>query len=154
MGGSAHKGSAVQIRCDAWRVGGQELLYKLLLWRQPVHAFLHTYIGATLMVAVNIVLFLALRWFASKFWLPNSFRWQALLLPSVALGAAVGTYSHVLLDSVIHADIQPFSPFSAANPLLGVVPIGTLQLALLVLAGVGVVVVGLRRPSHPPPPPG
>lgn len=122
-----------------------ESLYNLVLRRHPVHAFLHTYIGATLIVAATIVLFLAMRWFASKFWLPNLFRWQALLVPSVALGAAFGAYSHILLDSLMHADIQPFSPFSSANPLLGVVPLGTLHIALLVLAAVGVAVVGLRR---------
>lgn len=122
-----------------------ESLYNLVLRQHPVHAFLHTYIGATLMVGATVALFLVLRWFASKFWLPNPFSWQALLVPPVALGAALGAYSHVVLDSVMHADIQPFSPFSSANPLLGVVPLGTLHIALLVLTAVGVVVVGLRR---------
>jgi len=122
-----------------------ESLYNLVLRQHPVHAFLHTFIGATLMVVATVALFLVFRWFASKFWLPNSFSWQAPLVPPVALGAALGAYSHVALDSVMHADIQPFSPFSSANPLLGVVPLGTLHIALLVLAAVGVAVVGLRR---------
>ncbi len=122
-----------------------ESLYNLVLRQHPVHAFLHTYIGATLMVVATVALFLVLRLFASKFWLPNPFSWQALLVQPVALGAAFGAYSHVVLDSVMHADIQPFSPFSSSNPLLGVAPLGTLHIALLVLAAVGVAVVGLRR---------
>ena len=122
-----------------------ESLYNLVTHRHPVHAFLHTYIGATLMVVVTVALFLALRWIAAKFWLPNMFGWKALLVPQVVLGAVFGAYSHVVLDSVMHADIQPFSPFSSANPLLGVVPLGALHIALLVLAGVGIAVVGLRK---------
>lgn len=125
-----------------------ESLYNLLLHRHPVHAFLHTYIGATLMVVVTIAVFLVLRWFASKFWLPNPFDWRALLVPPVALGAALGAYSHVVLDSVMHADIQPFAPFSSANPLLGLVPLDTLHIVLVVFAMIGFVVVGLRRFYH------
>lgn len=124
-----------------------ESLYNLVLRRHPIHAFLHTYIGATLMVAATVALFLVLRWFAFKFWLPNPFSWQALLVPPVALGAAFGAYSHVMLDSVMHADIRPFSPFSSANPLFAFLPLGTLHIALLVLAALGAAVVGLRRIS-------
>ena len=46
---------------------------------------------------------------------------------AAASGAFVGTYSHVVLDSVMHADMTPFSPWSAANGLQGTVSIATLQ---------------------------
>jgi len=122
-----------------------ESLYNLIASRYPVHAFLHTDLGATLMVAATVALFLGLRWFAAKFWLPNIFDWQALRAPPIILGAALGAYSHIVLDSIMHSDIQPFSPFSSANPLLGLIPIDTLHIALLVLAGVGIAVVALRK---------
>ena len=122
-----------------------ESLYNLVSGQYPVHAFLHTYIGATLMAVATVALFMISRWFAAKAWLPNVFNWQALQVSSVAVGAALGAYSHVLLDSVMHVDIQPFSPFSTANPLLGVIPLGSLHMALLVLGAVGVVLVGLRK---------
>ena len=32
--------------------------------------------------------------------------------------AAIGSYSHVLLDSLMHSDMQPLYPFSDANQLL------------------------------------
>ena len=32
--------------------------------------------------------------------------------------AAIGSYSHVLLDSLMHSDMQPLFPFSDANQLL------------------------------------
>ena len=33
----------------------------------------------------------------------------------------VGTYSHVVLDSIMHSDMGPLFPLSASNQLLGVV---------------------------------
>lgn len=122
-----------------------ESLYNLVADRYPVHAFLHTYIGATLMVVATVALFLGLRWFAAKFWLPDIFGWQALRAPPIILGATLGAYSHIVLDSIMHADIQPFSPFSSANPLQGLIPIDALHIVLLVLAGIGIAVVALRK---------
>jgi len=37
----------------------------------------------------------------------------------VAASAFIGTFSHVLLDSLMHADMVPFRPFSDARPVLG-----------------------------------
>jgi hypothetical protein len=45
----------------------------------------------------------------------------------VAIGATAGTFSHVLLDSVMHSDIRPFAPFSDSNPLRGVISVQALQ---------------------------
>jgi membrane-bound metal-dependent hydrolase YbcI (DUF457 family) len=64
---------------------------------------------------------------ASRVWLPNLFMWQELGLLPVALGAAAGSYSHVVLDSLMHRDITPFAPFSNANPLLQAVSLRTLH---------------------------
>lgn len=36
-------------------------------------------------------------------------------------GALWGTLSHIILDSFMHDDIQPFAPFSGINPLLHVI---------------------------------
>ena len=63
---------------------------------------------------------------------------------AVALGAFSGTYSHVVLDSLMHADMHPFAPFSDANPLLGAVFLNTLHGICLLAGLVGVVVIGLR----------
>lgn len=41
-------------------------------------------------------------------------RWSA-----VAAGAFFGTLSHVLLDTLIHADMAPFGPLFVRNPMLG-----------------------------------
>lgn len=44
----------------------------------------------------------------------------------VMLGAVSGTLSHVALDSLMHADIQPLAPWSSANGWLGAIPMSAL----------------------------
>jgi membrane-bound metal-dependent hydrolase YbcI (DUF457 family) len=121
-----------------------ESLYNLVLQRHPVHAFFHTYVGATLVVGAVILFFLGLRAFALRFWLPNVFRWRELSTKQVAIGAVLGAYSHVVLDSVMHSDIQPLAPFTLSNVLLGVLPLSALHLTCLVLGAVGGAVVAVR----------
>jgi len=50
----------------------------------------------------------------------------------------VGTYSHVALDSLMHADMRPLAPWSNSNGLLQLVSLGALHLACVLsgLAGV------------------
>jgi membrane-bound metal-dependent hydrolase YbcI (DUF457 family) len=43
------------------------------------------------------------------------------------LSAFIGSYSHVALDSIMHMDIEPLSPFSQSNELLGVISVGALH---------------------------
>jgi membrane-bound metal-dependent hydrolase YbcI (DUF457 family) len=122
-----------------------ESLYNLVNGRYPVHAFFHTYVGATIIVLLTPALFLASRWFADRFWLPNIFYWRRLSVLSVSVGAALGAYSHVVLDSLMHPDIQPLQPFSATNELLGVISVGELHLLCLALGAVGLVVSVIRK---------
>lgn len=42
---------------------------------------------------------------------------------AVALGAFIGTFSHILLDSLMHADMQPFWPVSTSNPMLWLISV-------------------------------
>ena len=122
-----------------------ESLYNLVFRRYPVHAFFHTYIGATLVLTTVFVLFLGLRSVASRFSLPNVLLWRELSSKQVAIGATLGAYSHVVLDSVMHHDIQPLSPVASSNILLGAISLSTLHLACLVCAAVGGGVVVARR---------
>lgn len=121
-----------------------ESLYNLVNHRHPVHAFFHTYVGATIVVAATISLFVVARRFAKRWWLPNLFHWQDLSLVQVSAGAALGAYSHIVLDSVMHRDIQPLAPFSLANALLGVVPLGALHILCVALGVLGLVGLAVR----------
>lgn len=122
-----------------------ESLVNLIQQRHPVHAFLHSYVGATLMVGATLALFLALRGFAARFWLPNPLRWQDLTPKAVAIGAALGASSHIVFDSIMHADMRPLAPFSDANALLGLLGLAELHLLCLGLAVLGIAVLCLRR---------
>lgn len=104
-----------------------EPLYYIRPHQYPLHQFFHTYIGASLVAIATFLLFVAARRFAAHFWLPNPFKWQELGFLPIALGAAVGTYSHIVLDSFMHSDITPLAPFSDSNPLLQVVSLATLH---------------------------
>ena len=81
----------------------------------------------------------------SRVALSNLERGRQVSLGQVALGAASGAYSHVVLDSVMHGDMQPLAPFASTNALLGVVSLRTLHLSCLVLGALGLVRVAVRR---------
>ncbi|MGH1441437.1 MAG: DUF4184 family protein [Cellvibrionaceae bacterium] len=43
------------------------------------------------------------------------------------LSAFIGTFSHVVLDSIMHSDVEPFYPFNASNNLLGIISVADLH---------------------------
>jgi hypothetical protein len=134
--------------------------YYMLQGDAPLHRFFHTYVGATLAGVAALVLGKPVCTWALRLWHaltgagasraagaggaagtggePARITWVA-----AALGAFAGVYSHVLLDSVMHADMRPFAPFSQANPLLRVISLDALHAlcvtgAILGLAGLAV----------------
>jgi membrane-bound metal-dependent hydrolase YbcI (DUF457 family) len=107
-----------------------EPLIGMLRGSPVLHGFTHTYAGATLIA-------LAVAWLAPFLCTPILRRYnrevvaagagwlscsESLSRQALLLGAFIGTFSHVLLDSLMHADMQPFWPLSAGNPLLGLLP--------------------------------
>ncbi|MFZ6780158.1 hypothetical protein ACO0LD_25275 [Undibacterium sp. Ji83W] len=122
-----------------------ESFYNLTHGRFPVHAFFHTYLGAPLMAGFTILLFLLARWCARRFYLPNFYRWQQLSLLQVSLGAILGALSHVVFDSIMHADIQPLHPFSDENALYEIIPLMYLHLLCVFLGVLGVIGVYVRK---------
>lgn len=57
--------------------------------------------------------------------------------PVALASALVGTFSHIGLDAVMHADMNPFWPVAYGNPLLGVISVGRLHMACIVLGLLG-----------------
>jgi membrane-bound metal-dependent hydrolase YbcI (DUF457 family) len=43
------------------------------------------------------------------------------------VSALIGTYSHVVLDSIMHGDVEPLVPFTSTNVLLGLMSIEALH---------------------------
>lgn len=122
-----------------------ESLYNLVYHRNPVHAFFHTYIGATLVVAGTIALLVAMLRLGSLLRIPNWWGWKELSLRQLVMGAALGAYSHVALDSVMHQDIRPLAPLSQENSLQGLVSLGALDWICVATGVVGLIVLGIRK---------
>lgn len=122
-----------------------EPAYYLVTEGIPAHRAVHTLVGATAVAAATVLAFVAARAAAPRLRLPDLFGWRGLTAASVATGAALGTYSHVALDSLMHGDIRPLAPFSDANPLLHAVSLGTLHWACLLAGVAGLVLLGVRR---------
>jgi hypothetical protein len=127
-----------------------ETLYHLVRHETPVHRTLHTFAGATLAGAVTAVGLLGLRWLAGRIKSRGS-EARPASLPSVRsemtttgiwVGALAGGVSHPWLDGLMHRDMQPFAPWSSANPFLGIVSVEVLHLGCVAagLLGVGLMV--------------
>ena len=115
-----------------------EPLYYMLTRQYPLHRFFHTYIGATIVAMATVAFFAVGRRVARNLEFPYP--------AAIGLGAIAGSYSHVLLDSVMHRDIRPFAPFSDANPLLGLVSVPALHWFCLICGLVGVAIL-VSRPG-------
>jgi membrane-bound metal-dependent hydrolase YbcI (DUF457 family) len=69
--------------------------------------------------------------------------------PETAVGAFVGTYSHVLLDSIMHTDVRPMYPFRDVNDLVGIEKLDAPCLALGVIGVLITLTVSFwRRKVH------
>lgn len=90
-----------------------------------LHGRTHSLLGALLigLLAGAIgrpISAVCLRWLR----IPHApFTWRAAFA-----GGLLGTYSHVLLDAIMHYDMQPAWPLSLANPLLRWISVDQLHL--------------------------
>jgi membrane-bound metal-dependent hydrolase YbcI (DUF457 family) len=93
-----------------------------------LHGFTHTYVGAIL-----VAIFAAFTGkYISEFGLkilrisknenPISIVWWV-----VFLSAFIGSFSHVLLDSIMHSDVEPSFPFTLDNKFLGLISVSILH---------------------------
>ena len=133
-----------------------EPLFYMAQGSWPIHRFLHTYLGATV-----VALFVALVGRPLCEWILRLWNWRLsvsqrawlgvntkISFAAALTGALFGGYSHVLLDSIMHSDIRPFAPFSDNNSLLYVISIDNLHMLCTifgVLGGTMLLVLLTRR---------
>ena len=110
-----------------------ESLYNLVQQRYPVHRFLHTFLGAALLAFGSSLLLVPV---ISRFRPKDAVSKSRLFLWLLA-NALFATWSHVVLDGIMHADAQPFWPISDQNPLLLMVSLRTLHGGLMALGMLG-----------------
>jgi hypothetical protein len=141
--------------CAAQVVIDVESGYHLVQGDWPVHRFFHTVIGATIACSavVLILRLLSLRYAPAK--PPRGFATRfvhtdllALRRPSGAIATAtISVLGHVLPDSIMHADVRPFAPFTDQNPFYGLLSLGPLHW-ILMFVGLASVPLVLRGPRH------
>jgi hypothetical protein len=125
-----------------------------------LHGFTHTYLGATLIALVSVVVGRPVCQFFLNYWTPDPYsaflNWlrgpKLISWPAAIAGAFVGTYSHVFLDSIMHSDMQPLAPLAEANALLHVISVDLLHLVCVLSGVLGALflfaVFILRRGAH------
>lgn len=122
-----------------------EPLYYMVTGQYPLHRFFHTYIGVSLVVACTTAILMGLLALSRRIPLPDLFQWKALTPRQTVIGAALGGYSHIVFDSIMHQDIRPFAPFSEGNPLLRAVSLETLHWSCLDAGVLGLAILAIRR---------
>jgi hypothetical protein len=130
-----------------------EALYFFVQNDWHLHRYLHSYLGATIVVGLSIAIGRPIcQWFVKK-WNDNLSKKQkewlyvkpTISIKSAIMGSVLGAYSHVFLDSIMHYDIKPFSPFSDRNGLFGIITIDQLDLFCVLSGIIGVLIlVGFR----------
>lgn len=128
-----------------------ESLYYLSRDEWPVHRQLHTFLGAGVMGIVTALLLIGARALVPAL----HGRLQAaspavraeVSTVGIVVGAMVGALSHPVLDGLMHHDIEPLQPWSAHNPLRGLVELGVLHRGCMIagLVGAGLLLVVWRR---------
>ena len=122
-----------------------EVLWYLARWNPPLHRFWHTYLGATVVAAVFALAGKPASQLIKSIWnhiskhctdvdlsVPVRTSWLAS-----ATAATVGAYSHILLDSLFHPDIEPMQPWSTNNPLLCIIDPIMLQVGCVIVGIIG-----------------
>jgi membrane-bound metal-dependent hydrolase YbcI (DUF457 family) len=135
---SAFVASQVVIDCES--------AYYLFVAREwPVHRTAHTFaVAVPLGTAVGVAVWLAGRHYSRRGAMLES---ELGLWPCV-VGGLLGGATHPLLDGIMHRDIQPFMPFAAGNPLLGLVSLASLHLACVAAAVLGGLLLIRHRQSE------
>ncbi|WP_019616950.1 metal-dependent hydrolase [Psychromonas ossibalaenae] len=102
-----------------------------------LHGFSHTYIGAVLLALFSALTGKYLSEIGLLILGINN-KQRILILWRVSfLSAFIGTFSHVLLDSIMHWDVEPFFPFTASNQFLGLISVQALHQVCLYSATAG-----------------
>ena len=101
----------------------------------PLHAFFHTYLGATIVALVLSICIYPFRKYINEivsfFGLRQESSFRHILPASL-----IGTYSHVLLDSFLYVEMNPFFP-ALGNPFVGFLAFGFVYNLCLVLGIIG-----------------
>ena len=134
-----------------------EVLYYFFTTGEFSHKLFHTIIGASIIAILCASLGKPICELGLRIWNNNlqneksmeRLRWlntdvKINTVPSL-IGAFTGAYTHLILDSVMHADIVPLAPFTNLNNFLGIISIENLQYICLGSFVIGLVIYLVRK---------
>jgi len=92
-----------------------------------LHGFSHTFLGGSLLAIFSAISGkylseLGLKILKLDISFPVRIRWSVSFL-----SAFIGCFSHVMLDSIMHIDVEPFYPLSMDNQFLGIISVSNLH---------------------------
>jgi len=113
-------------------------LIVLITKQGHLHGFTHTFIGATLIAVFSGVTGKYLSELGLKLidistlTNPIKIHWWV-----VFTSAFIGSFSHVVLDAIMHSDLEPYYPFFVSNNFLGLLTMSNLHILCVICAIVG-----------------
>jgi hypothetical protein len=118
-------------------------LISMATGKLELHGFSHTILGATLIAIPAALTGKPLGEFGLKVLkMPEHL---PITWPVAFLSAYIGTYSHILLDSIMHTDVQALAPFRHGNRLQGIISIEALHILCIAAAAIGGVIYLIRE---------
>jgi len=131
-----------------------EVLFHMANGDARLHQHLHTPVGA---IAVGAVSFILARPLCERFlrwWRVAKMPLKEFFDPTPEIsrlaafsGAFVGTFSHLVIDAIMHPEVRPLFPWTEENFLFGAVGPGALHLLCFLMGAVGAVICATWRRS-------
>lgn len=112
-------------------------LFVMITGEGPLHGFSHSYVGGSLLAVFSALTGKTLSEIGLYVLGLDRQRQIEIRWWVAFLSAFLGAWTHVLLDSVMHFDVQPFAPFTTVNAFQGWVTIATLHRICFYSAAIG-----------------
>lgn len=130
-----------------------QLLFAMLGADIELHGISHTLIGATFIAIISFSLGKPICQSLLKYWNHSLalsakdllFAQEFISWKVAIFSAFIGTYSHLLFDSFMHADLEVFYPLQINNPLLGLISISNLHISFAIAGLVGTIIYFLSQ---------
>jgi hypothetical protein len=118
-----------------------EPLLRILRGDRVLHGYTHTIAGALLIGVAAALIGKPISVFVLRM---LRIAHDPLTWVAAFNGALLGTFSHIVLDAVMHSDMRPWWPVAEGNGLLHALPVGQLHLLCVGLGVLGALVIAGR----------
>jgi membrane-bound metal-dependent hydrolase YbcI (DUF457 family) len=124
-----------------------ETAFHMIRREYPLHRQFHSLIGGTIVgCAISLIAVASTRRPAVRRLLGSeAVSHSELTLWGTLTGGVLGGTSHSILDSIVHADVRPFWPFSSSSPFYGCIGWNAVEWACVLSGVIGAVLLYSRR---------